>query len=90
MATQVDSLLREEDAFLVVQRRLKELKANISQMSKNNFVLERDVRFLEQRIALLINHKISIEELADRLEGEGLPLGGSFRDDMKRQVRTDD
>jgi hypothetical protein len=95
MATQVDSLLREEDAFLVgkvtfrtlfpgrdvlcvqfcgvsfmhslqylihlVQRRLKELKANISQMSKNNFVLERDVRFLEQRIALLINHKISIE-----------------------------
>ena len=45
----------------LVQRRLKELKSNISQMSKNNFVLERDVRFLEQRIALLINHKISIE-----------------------------
>ncbi|XP_062522118.1 uncharacterized protein LOC134196913 [Corticium candelabrum] len=80
-----ESLLREEDAFLAVQRQLKELKTTISQLSKKNFVLERDVRFLEQRIALLINHKISIEELADRFEGESLELQGSLRDDMKRQ-----
>lgn len=36
------------------QKRLRELKSKISSQSKKNFVLERDVRYLDSRIALLI------------------------------------
>lgn len=38
------------------QKRLRELKARISAQSKKNFVLERDVRYLDSRIALLIQN----------------------------------
>lgn len=39
---------------------LRELKSNISAQSKQNFVLERDVRFLDSRIALLINRALDV------------------------------
>lgn len=38
------------------QKKLRELKARISAQSKKNFVLERDVRYLDSRIALLIQN----------------------------------
>lgn len=38
------------------QKRLRDLKARISAQSKKNFVLERDVRYLDSRIALLIQN----------------------------------
>lgn len=45
------------DGFLfVAQKKLRDLKAKISAQSKKNFVLERDVRYLDSRIALLIQN----------------------------------
>lgn len=40
----------------LAQKRLRDLKARISAQSKKNFVLERDVRYLDSRIALLIQN----------------------------------
>lgn len=40
--------------LIAAQKRLRELKSKISSQSKKNFVLERDVRYLDSRIALLI------------------------------------
>lgn len=44
----------------IAQCTLRELKSNISAQSKQNFVLERDVRFLDSRIALLINRALDV------------------------------
>jgi len=46
---------------LSVQQTLLELKKNISVTSKKNFTLERDIRTLDKKIALLIRNKITIE-----------------------------
>ncbi|KAK9479933.1 Rho GTPase activation protein [Lipomyces japonicus] len=51
-----------DDALSRLQRRLRDLKAQISSQSKRNFLLERDVRYLDSRIALLIQNKIASEE----------------------------
>lgn len=52
--------VRRQDPLLTIdpaaQKRLRELKARISSQSKKNFVLERDVRYLDSRIALLIQN----------------------------------
>ena len=49
-------------SYLVsVRRQLRELKSDICKQCKKNFELEKEVRFFDQRIALLINHKISVE-----------------------------
>lgn len=45
----------------VVQRDIQDLKNEISQQSKKNFKLDKDLRFFDSRIALLINHKITVE-----------------------------
>jgi len=45
------------------QKRLRDLKARISAQSKKNFVLERDVRFLDSRIALLIQNRMALDEV---------------------------
>ena len=45
------------------QKRLRDLKARISTQSKKNFVLERDVRYLDQRIALLIQNRMALDEV---------------------------
>jgi hypothetical protein len=47
----------------VAQKTLRELKAKISSQSKRNFVLEKDVRYLDSRIALLIQNRLRIEEV---------------------------
>jgi Ras GTPase-activating-like protein IQGAP2/3 len=39
------------------------LKAKISSQSKKNFVLEKDVRYLDSRIALLIQNRMALEEV---------------------------
>lgn len=60
-----------EDDLARAQKRLRELKARISAQSKKNFVLERDVRYLDSRIALLIQNKMAAEEkrqVAETLE----------------------
>ncbi|CAO0792635.1 unnamed protein product [Mucor circinelloides] len=76
MATEQDSGI--EDELANVQKTLRELKSNISTQSKNNFLLERDVRFLDSRIALLIQNRMALDEqhdFASHLEDQGgIPL----------------
>ncbi|XP_004364474.2 ras GTPase-activating protein [Capsaspora owczarzaki ATCC 30864] len=73
-------------ALLRPQGALDELKRKISVQSKKNFALERDVRYLDSRIALLINHRVSVDELADHLEDSDHTIAtGSIKDERARQ-----
>lgn len=58
---------------LPAQKRLRELKGRISAQSKKNFVLERDVRYLDSRIALLIANRMALDEVSDSLHPSSLP-----------------
>jgi hypothetical protein len=49
--------------FPAAQKVLRELKTKISSQSKKNFVLEKDVRYLDSRIALLIQNRMALEEV---------------------------
>ena len=54
------------DRMLIVsaaQKVLRDLKSKISSQSKKNFVLEKDVRYLDSRIALLIQNRMALEEV---------------------------
>jgi Ras GTPase-activating-like protein IQGAP2/3 len=46
------------------QKHLRDLKSRISSQSKKNFVLEKDVRYLDSRIALLIQNRMALEEVS--------------------------
>lgn len=46
------------------QKLLRDLKSKISSQSKKNFVLEKDVRYLDSRIALLIQNRMALEEVS--------------------------
>jgi Ras GTPase-activating-like protein IQGAP2/3 len=48
----------------IAQKRLRDLKGKISAQSKKNFVLERDVRYLDSRIALLIQNRMALDEVS--------------------------
>lgn len=48
------------------QKHLRDLKSRISSQSKKNFVLEKDVRYLDSRIALLIQNRMALEEVRVR------------------------
>lgn len=50
-------------ARITAQKRLRDLKSRISAQSKRNFVLERDVRFLDSRIGLLIQNRMALDEV---------------------------
>ncbi|KAI7901795.1 Rho GTPase activation protein [Cokeromyces recurvatus] len=78
-----------EDELAKAQRSLRELKTKISSQSKKNFVLERDVRYLDSRIALLIQNRIALDEqheMASHLEEHGIENGDSFPDDRRLQL----
>lgn len=47
-----------------MQKTLRDLKSKISSQSKKNFVLEKDVRYLDSRIALLIQNRMALEEVS--------------------------
>jgi hypothetical protein len=49
--------------YIPAQKRLRDLKGKISAQSKKNFVLERDVRYLDSRIALLIQNRMAADEV---------------------------
>ncbi|KAJ9121927.1 hypothetical protein QFC24_004509 [Naganishia onofrii] len=77
-----------EDELARAQKRLRDLKSRISAQSKKNFVLERDVRYLDSRIALLIQNRMAADEqreVAQTLEGEVDPnkAGGVVLDERK-------
>lgn len=58
-----DKDLQISDDLARAQRTLRDLKAKISSQSKKNFVLEKDVRYLDSRIALLIQNRMALEEV---------------------------
>lgn len=57
-----DKDLEISDDLARAQRTLRDLKSKISNQSKKNFVLEKDVRYLDSRIALLIQNRMALEE----------------------------
>jgi Ras GTPase-activating-like protein IQGAP2/3 len=54
------------------QKILRDLKSKISSQSKKNFVLEKDVRYLDSRIALLIQNRMALEEVRRALHTLGI------------------
>ncbi|KAI8077063.1 Rho GTPase activation protein [Thamnidium elegans] len=87
LATEQDNEI--EDELAQVQRILRDLKSNISLQSKNNFLLERDVRFLDSRIALLIQNRMALDEHTEFgshiEEPNELPLDFYSTDNRKMQ-----
>ncbi|KAF2174095.1 hypothetical protein M409DRAFT_16369 [Zasmidium cellare ATCC 36951] len=80
--------LEIEDDLARAQKSLRDLKSKISSQSKKNFVLEKDVRYLDSRIALLVQNRMAMEEkeeVASHLD-DSLDLSeGSFPNDEKTQ-----
>ncbi|CAL1716733.1 unnamed protein product [Somion occarium] len=73
--------------YHTAQKRLRDLKSKISAQSKRNFVLERDVRFLDSRIGLLIQNRMALDEqneVEKHLEDVDA-TEGHFPDDRKMQ-----
>jgi len=56
-------ILNSSSDILPAQKTLRDLKSKISSQSKNNFVLEKDVRYLDSRIALLVQNRMAQEEV---------------------------
>lgn len=90
MATEEDNEI--EDELAKAQKTLRKLKSDISKQSKNNFLLERDVRFLDSRIALLIQNRMALDEqseISSHFDESGVNNGqdgGSYYvDDRKMQ-----
>ncbi|KAF2195405.1 Rho GTPase activation protein [Zopfia rhizophila CBS 207.26] len=83
-----DKELEIEDDLARAQKTLRELKAKISSQSKKNFVLEKDVRYLDSRIALLIQNRMALEEqneVASHLDEAAELQEGFFPNDEKTQ-----
>ncbi|EOD48987.1 putative gtpase activating protein sar1 protein [Neofusicoccum parvum UCRNP2] len=76
--------LEIEDDLAKAQKVLRELKARISSQSKKNFVLEKDVRYLDSRIALLIQNQKQ-NEVASHLDDSTELQEGFFPNDEKTQ-----
>ncbi|KAI9461715.1 ras GTPase-activating protein [Lactarius psammicola] len=76
-----------EDDLARAQKRLRDLKARISTQSKKNFVLERDVRYLDQRIALLIQNRMALDEQreVEKHFEEVDPTEGQYPDERRMQ-----
>jgi len=77
-----------EDELAKGQKRLRELKSRISSQSKKNFVSERDVRYLDSRIALLIANRMALDEqneVAAHLEDQDDADPEVYPDDRKMQ-----
>ncbi|KAI2624512.1 GTPase [Xylaria nigripes] len=83
-----DSELEIDDELAKAQKALRDLKSKISSQSKKNFVLEKDVRYLDSRIALLIQNRMALEEqneVASHLEDVLEVEEGVFPNDEKTQ-----
>ena len=68
-----------DDELAKAQKTLRDLKTKISSQSKKNFVLEKDVRYLDSRIALLIQNRIALEEVQPSRLPPTLPLTTSSK-----------
>ena len=80
--------LEISDELARAQKVLRDLKSKISTQSKKNFVLEKDVRYLDSRIALLIQNRMALEEqneVASHLDEAAELQEGEFPNDEKTQ-----
>ncbi|TKA30343.1 hypothetical protein B0A50_02570 [Salinomyces thailandicus] len=80
--------LEIEDDLARAQKALRDLKSRISSQSKKNFVLEKDVRYLDSRIALLVQNRMALEErdeVASHLDDATDLSEGTFPNDEKTQ-----
>jgi Ras GTPase-activating-like protein IQGAP2/3 len=84
--------LEVDDELTRSQKVLKDLKSRISSQSKRNYLLEKDVRYLDGRIALLIQNRMALdEEMANHFGGgddnamESSDVA-AFPDDRRRQL----
>ena len=67
------------------------MKTLISRESKTNFVLERDVRYLDSRIGLLIAERMAVDkqtEFAHRLEDPEEPKHAVFEDQQLQRYAS--
>lgn len=83
-----DKDLEISDDLARAQKALRDLKSKISMQSKKNFVLEKDVRYLDSRIALLIQNRMALEEqneVASHLDDATDLQEGEFPNDEKTQ-----
>ncbi|KAK4932758.1 RasGAP protein, partial [Elasticomyces elasticus] len=83
-----DQDMQISDELARAQVILRMLKKKISDQSKKNFVLEKDVRYLDSRIALLIQNRMAQEEqneVASHLYDTAELQQGSFPNDEKTQ-----
>ncbi|KAF2835646.1 GTPase-activator protein for ras-like GTPase [Patellaria atrata CBS 101060] len=83
-----DKELEIDDELAKAQKTLREIKSKISSQSKKNFVLEKDVRYLDSRIALLIQNRMALEEqneVASHLDDATDLQEGFFPNDDKTQ-----
>lgn len=76
--------LEETDKLIELRKTIQTIKANICKRCKRNFELEKEVRFFDQKIALLINHRISLQEFPDSMSF-GNHRAGVLKDDLQRQ-----
>ncbi|KAG4305805.1 hypothetical protein PORY_000715 [Pneumocystis oryctolagi] len=77
-----------DDELSQAQKYLRQLKLRISEQSKKNFVLERDVRYLDSRIALLIQNRMALNEqneMTNQFDDSSELQKGIFPDDRKLQ-----
>ncbi|KAJ1727596.1 RasGAP protein [Coemansia biformis] len=77
------------DELSEAQRNLRELKGHISAQSKKNFLLERDVRYLDSRIALLIQNRMAadeVKELSSHLEDVSQATNDYYPDSERAQL----
>ncbi|WPH00598.1 Hypothetical protein R9X50_00342800 [Acrodontium crateriforme] len=80
--------LEIEDDLAKAQKVLRDIKSQISSQSKKNFVLEKDVRYLDSRIALLVQNRMAMEErdeVASHLDDAADLSEGFFPNDEKTQ-----
>lgn len=79
-----------DDELAKAQKRLGELKDAISIQSKKNFILEKNVRVLDNRIALLIQNHMALDESQDlrNISGVGVEVRPelAMRDPRRRQL----
>lgn len=83
-----DKDLDISDDLARAQKVLRDFKSKISVQSKKNFVLEKDVRYLDSRIALLIQNRMALEEqneVASHLDDAAELQEGEFPNDEKTQ-----
>lgn len=77
-----------DDDLAKAQKMLRDIKTRISSQSKKNFVLEKDVRYLDSRIALLIQNRMALEEqneMASHLDDATDIQEGVFPNDDRTQ-----